>query len=79
MTTKTSNYSFSGDYHALVWKEGKWFVARCVEVELASQGKTKSEALTNLKEALELLLEDKGKERIKPPALDKLELHHLAC
>ena len=39
---------------ALVWKEDKLFVAKSVEVEIASQGKTKKEALANLKEALEL-------------------------
>lgn len=30
-------------YHALVWKEGGWYVARGVEIEVASQGKTKIE------------------------------------
>ncbi|MDH7476222.1 MAG: type II toxin-antitoxin system HicB family antitoxin [Microgenomates group bacterium] len=43
---------------ALVWKEDKFFVAKCLEVEVASQGKTKKEALKNLKEALELYFED---------------------
>lgn len=43
---------------ALVWKEDRWYVARAVGVELASQGKTKKEALKNLQEALDLLLED---------------------
>ena len=43
---------------ALVFKEEKWYVAKCLEVELASQGKTKKEALKNLKEALELYFED---------------------
>ena len=45
---------------ALVWEEGKWFVAKTIGLELASQGKTKKEALTNLQEALDLLLEDEG-------------------
>lgn len=45
---------------AIVWKEGKWFVAKTLNLELASQGKTKREALSNLQEALDLLLEDEG-------------------
>ena len=62
------------DYHALVWKEGGWYVARGVEIEVASQGKTKQEAIDHLKEALDLMLEDEGGQRIKIPAIKKLEL-----
>ena len=40
----------------LVSKEGIWYVARGVEVELASQGKTIEEAVSNLREAFELWL-----------------------
>lgn len=43
---------------AIVWKEGKWFVAKTVGLELASQGMTKKEALENLQEAHDLLTED---------------------
>ena len=43
---------------AIVWQEGKLFVAKTLGLELASQGKTKKEALKNLQEALDLLLED---------------------
>jgi len=39
---------------ALVWKEEDIYVAKAVEVEIASQGSTKKEALQNLQEALEL-------------------------
>lgn len=35
-------------------KEKKWWVATCREVEVASQGRTKATALSNLVEALEL-------------------------
>ncbi|MEK7617444.1 MAG: type II toxin-antitoxin system HicB family antitoxin [Patescibacteria group bacterium] len=44
--------------HSVVWKEDKWYVAKALELEVASQGKTEKEALTNLKEALELYFED---------------------
>ena len=46
------------DLKALVWKEEKLFVAKAIGIELASQGKTKKEALSNLAEAMDLLLED---------------------
>lgn len=43
---------------AAITKEDEWYVARCLEVEVASQGKTMEEALANLHEALELYFED---------------------
>ena len=38
--------------------EASWYVARCLEVEVASQGESVEEALDNLREALELYFED---------------------
>ena len=43
---------------ALVWKEEELYVAKAVEVEIASQGSTKKKALENLQEALELYFEN---------------------
>lgn len=43
---------------AAVSAEGAWYVARCLEVEVASQGRTVEQALANLQEALELYVED---------------------
>lgn len=51
---------------ALVWQEEKLFVAKLIGIELASQGRTEKEALNNLKEAVELLLED---ENVKLPTV----------
>jgi len=45
-------------FTAVVWREGKWFVAQCLEVDVASQGRTEKEALDNLREALELFFEE---------------------
>lgn len=42
----------------IVQKEENWYVAKCVENNVASQGKTIEEALNNLKEAIELYYED---------------------
>ncbi len=46
------------NFTASVWQEDNWFVAHCNEFEIASQGKTKDEALNNLKEAIELHFEE---------------------
>lgn len=43
---------------AAIMHEAPWYVARCLEVEVASQGETVEEALANLREALELYFED---------------------
>jgi hypothetical protein len=44
-------------FTASVWQEGEWFVAQCLEVDVASQGASEQEALANLREALELHFE----------------------
>lgn len=44
-------------FTASVWQEGIWFVAHCLEVDIASQGETEAEALANLSEALSLHFE----------------------
>jgi predicted RNase H-like HicB family nuclease len=44
-------------FTASVWQEDDWFVAQCLEVDVASQGDTEEEALANLREALELHFE----------------------
>ena len=41
-------------FSATVWKEEDWYIAQCLEVDIASQGKTENEALQNLGEALRL-------------------------
>lgn len=37
-----------------VWHESDWYVAQCLEVDVASQGETEDEAIANLRDALEL-------------------------
>jgi predicted RNase H-like HicB family nuclease len=44
-------------FAATVWREGKWYVSQCLELDVASQGQTEDEALANLTEALELHFE----------------------
>ncbi|WP_405093652.1 type II toxin-antitoxin system HicB family antitoxin [Micromonospora sp. NBC_01392] len=45
-------------FTAAVHQEDDWYVARCLEIEVASQGETVDEALTNLREAVEAYLEE---------------------
>lgn len=59
--------------HSAVWKEDKWYVAKALEVEVASQGKNENEALDNLKEALELYFEDQSKIELAPVNKPKLQ------
>ncbi len=42
----------------VVWKEGKYFVAQCLNVDVSSFGETYEEALKNLQEAVHLYMED---------------------
>ena len=56
------------DLKNVVWKEGKYYVAQCLNVDVSSFGKTKKEALAALDEALALYFED-----IKIPKVTKIE------
>jgi len=49
-------------FPAVITREGRLYVALCPELDIASQGKTVEEALKNLKEAIELYLEDEDAE-----------------
>ncbi|MDO8647580.1 MAG: type II toxin-antitoxin system HicB family antitoxin [Candidatus Diapherotrites archaeon] len=47
-------------------KEGRIFVAKCLELGVASQGYSRKSALKNVKEAVELFIEDNPKaKRVK--------------
>jgi predicted RNase H-like HicB family nuclease len=62
-------------FTAVVSHEPPWYVARCLEVEVASQGESVEEALANLKEALELYFEDMPlPQGVEPPIIATVEL-----
>jgi predicted RNase H-like HicB family nuclease len=47
----------------IIYREGKYFVAQCLNVDVSSFGETIEEAQKNIKEALELYFEgDTGKD-----------------
>jgi predicted RNase H-like HicB family nuclease len=56
----------------IIKKEEKWFVATCLENNIASQGKTIDEAIVNLKEAIALYYEGESEERIDLPQNDQI-------
>ena len=55
------SYTFS----AIIEKEGRWDVALCPELDVASQGRTIEQALRNLKEAVGLYLQTASKNEVK--------------
>jgi predicted RNase H-like HicB family nuclease len=60
---------------AAVTHEGDWYVARCLDVEVTSQGETFEEALANLREALELYFEDAPVPELgEPPIIASVEV-----
>jgi predicted RNase H-like HicB family nuclease len=62
-------------FTAAITHEDSWYVARCLEVEVTSQGETVEGALANLKEALELYFEDEAlPEDLEPPIIATLRL-----
>ena len=42
------------DMSFVVWQEDEWFIAQCLDVDVASQGQSEDEAVDNLRDALEL-------------------------
>ena len=63
----------------VVWKEGRFYVAQCLNIDISSFGTTEKSALKNLKEALELYLEDAKESKITPverPELTKLSISY---
>ncbi|HTX86796.1 MAG TPA: type II toxin-antitoxin system HicB family antitoxin [Candidatus Nanoarchaeia archaeon] len=56
------------DLKNVVWKEDKYYVAQCLNVDVSSFGETKKQALAALDEALELYFADE-----KAPKMAKIE------
>ncbi len=67
-------------YQSVVYKEGKYYVAQCLNVDVSSFGESDKEALANLQEALELYLEDAPATSVaisvEHPTIHTLHLQH---
>ena len=55
------------ELRAVIVREGDWFVARCLNLPVTSQGRTREQAQANLREAATLYLEAFGDEDLSPP------------
>ncbi len=59
-------------FTAVITHEGDWYVAQCVEVNVASQGPTPAQAVDALREALELRFE--GEDLPELPQVEHFEV-----
>lgn len=57
MKRRQTSARLSRRYTALITREGDWYIARCVELNVTTQGRTLDEARANLREAVELYIE----------------------
>ncbi|GAC1702098.1 MAG: type II toxin-antitoxin system HicB family antitoxin [Candidatus Acidiferrum sp.] len=55
-------------FSAMITKENEWYIARCPELGVTSQGKDIENARTNLSQAIELYLETWGLPEQTPTA-----------
>ena len=65
------------DIQTVVWKEGKHYVSQCLNFEVASFGSSEAKALANLREAVELYLEDRKSpkpSKVTKPRLSSMKL-----
>lgn len=66
-------------FKIVVWKEGKYYVAQCLDVDVSSFGKSRPEAVANLQDALELYFKDEpipSKSQVKNPIIASVTLEH---
>ena len=63
----------------IIYKEHKYYVSQCLNVDISSFGSTVDEATKNLKEALDLYFEDeparKNYQKIENTMVGELNLH----
>ena len=62
--------------HYMLYREDEDFVAQCIDYDVSSFGATEVEALANLREAVELYLEDQPGER--SPVISQVTVGELA-
>jgi predicted RNase H-like HicB family nuclease len=59
---------------AAISREGDWFVAQCLEVDVASQGRSVERARENLVEAVRLYLQDHDVEVGESPIIAPIDV-----
>jgi predicted RNase H-like HicB family nuclease len=59
------------EFTAIIERDGPWFIAYCAEVPGANgQGHTREECLANLREAIELILEQRREDSLRSMPTD---------
>ena len=59
------------EFTAVIERDGKWYIAYCPEVPGANgQGETKQEAVTSLRDAIVLILDDRREEGLRGVPVD---------
>lgn len=61
-------------FTVIIQKEDDWYVSKCLDNSVTSQGKTIEESLNNLKEALELFYETEEPEKPRQILVTTLEV-----
>lgn len=61
----------------IVYKEGRYYVSQCLNVDVSSFGKTIEEATNNLREVLDLYFEDET-QRIQYQKIDETLIGELS-
>ena len=62
------------EFTAIVERDGPWYVAYCAEVPGANgQGESREECLTNLREAITLILEHRRQETLRALPADAVQ------
>lgn len=63
----------------IIWKEGKYYVSQCLNVDVASFGDSRQQAIDNLNEAIALYFEEKAPmqhEMIEHPEIISVPQNH---
>lgn len=61
---------------SIIFESERFWVAKCMELGVVSQGETKAEAQENLKEAVELFLEDNDEVIPQNPSIENFEIEY---
>lgn len=63
---RIERFSMHNEFTAVIERDEEWFLAYCPEVHGANgQGKSKEEALSSLKAAISLILEDRREDGLR--------------
>lgn len=67
------------EYKVAIWKEGRYFISQCLNVDVSTFGKTKKQALQHMEEALELYFEGADRsfyKKVHDPSVVSLTMQH---